>query len=225
MNFRLSWSVVNFRQFLYKLYRFLNLEYWKYTVSRTFLVHALKFAANTLYMTLMLWNSDQVWVFSLSVNFCMSYTLSWAMNIGKYTVFRTFLLYSCTFLQPALTYWGEIGYTISFYTAAYQMYESSVWSSFIRKLEEWYMTGVLCTVCGALVRLLQLLIGFRWNLTISKSSMPSIKWVFFVSITNLRWPPWPLIGWNIFRLLLCNRWMDFDETWQEIQHQTCNYYQ
>ena len=104
-------------------------------------------------------------------------------------------------------------------------YESSVWSSFIRKLEEWYMTGVLCTVCGALVRLLQLLIGFRWNLTISKSSMPSIKWVFFVSITNLRWPPWPLIGWNIFRLLLCNRWMDFDETWQEIQHQTCNYYQ
>ena len=57
--------------------------------------------------------------------------------------------------------------------------------------------------------------GFWRNLTGSKSLTPSIKFLFFVPIGNPRWPPWPLIGWNIFRLLLRNRWMDFDETWQE----------
>ena len=61
--------------------------------------------------------------------------------------------------------------------------------------------------------------GFWRNLTGSKSSTPSIKFVFFGTIGNPRWPPWPLIGWNIFRLLLRNRWMDFDETWQEARYQ------
>ena len=37
--------------------------------------------------------------------------------------------------------------------------------------------------------------------------------VFLVPIRNPRWQPWPLIGLNIFRLLLHNRWMDFNETW------------
>ena len=53
---------------------------------------------------------------------------------------------------------------------------------------------------------------FWRNLTGSKSSTPSIKFVFFVPIGSPRWQPWPLIGWNILRLLLSNRWMDFDET-------------
>ena len=61
--------------------------------------------------------------------------------------------------------------------------------------------------------------GFWRNLTGNKSSMPSIKFVFFVPIRNPRWLPWPLIGWNIFRLLLRNRWMDFEETWQEASPQ------
>ena len=39
----------------------------------------------------------------------------------------------------------------------------------------------------------QLLNGFWWNLTGSKSSTPSIKFVIFVPIANPRWPPWPLI--------------------------------
>ena len=55
--------------------------------------------------------------------------------------------------------------------------------------------------------------GFRWNLTGNKSSTSSTKFVFFVPIANPRWLPWPLIGWNIFRLLLHNCWMDFEETW------------
>ena len=61
--------------------------------------------------------------------------------------------------------------------------------------------------------------GFWRNLTWSKSSTPSIKFVFFVPIRNPRWPPWPLIGWNIFRLLLHNRRMYFDDTWQEASPQ------
>ena len=40
--------------------------------------------------------------------------------------------------------------------------------------------------------------GFWRNLTGSKSSMPSIKFVFFVPMGHPRWPPWALIGWNIF---------------------------
>ena len=36
------------------------------------------------------------------------------------------------------------------------------------------------------------------NLTGSKISTPSTKFVFFEPIGKTRWPPWPLIGWDIF---------------------------
>ena len=58
--------------------------------------------------------------------------------------------------------------------------------------------------------------GFLRNLTGSKSLTFSFKFVFFVQIRNPRWLSWPLIGWNIFRLLFQNRWTDFDETWQQV---------
>ena len=99
------------------------------------------------------------------------------------------------------------------------------------------------------------------SLTGSKISTPSTKFVFFGPIGKTRWPPWPLIGWDIFdfssetaerhstkldrkqdlnalyqvcvfradhknkmaalasdwprhfRLLLWNRWTEFNETW------------
>ena len=105
--------------------------------------------------------------------------------------------------------------------------------------------------------------GIQRNLTGSKISMSSTKLVFFGPIGKTRWPPWPLIGWDIFdcfsktaernstkldrkqdlnvfyqvcvigadsknkmaslasdwlrhfRLLLWNRWTEFNETWQE----------
>ena len=105
------------------------------------------------------------------------------------------------------------------------------------------------------------------NLTGSKISMSSTKFVFFGLIGKTRWPPWPLIGWDIFDfstenteqnstkldrkqdlnvlyqvcvfqadqknkmaalasdwlrhflLLLWNRWMEFNETWQEARSQ------
>ena len=49
--YRLSSSVVNFRQVLWELCPFWNLEYWKYTVFRTFLLHALTYWAEILDMT------------------------------------------------------------------------------------------------------------------------------------------------------------------------------
>ena len=45
---------------------------------------------------------------------------------------------------------------------------------------------------------LKLLNGIQRNLTGSKISMSSTKFVFFRSIGKTRWPPWPLIGWHIF---------------------------
>ena len=111
------------------------------------------------------------------------------------------------------------------------------------------------------------LIGIQRNLTGSKISMSSTKFVFFGPIGKTRWPPWPLIDWDIFdffsetaarnsmkfdrkqdlnvlyqvcvfradrknkmatlasdwlrhfRLLLWNRWMELNETWQEARSQ------
>ena len=40
--------------------------------------------------------------------------------------------------------------------------------------------------------------GIQWNLTGSKISTPSTNFVFFRPIWKTRWPPWPLIGWDIF---------------------------
>ena len=45
---------------------------------------------------------------------------------------------------------------------------------------------------------LKLLIGIQRNLTGSKISISSTKFVFFRPIGKTRWPPWPLIGWDIF---------------------------
>ena len=40
--------------------------------------------------------------------------------------------------------------------------------------------------------------GIQGNLTGSKISTSSTKFVFFGPIGKTRWPPWPLIGWDIF---------------------------
>ena len=109
--------------------------------------------------------------------------------------------------------------------------------------------------------------GIQRNLTSSKISTSSTKFVFFGLIGKTRWPPWPLIGWDIFdfssetaernstkldrkqdlnvlyqfcvfradrkikmaalasdwlrhfRLLLWNRWTEFNETSQEARSQ------
>ena len=45
---------------------------------------------------------------------------------------------------------------------------------------------------------LKLLNRIQQNLTGSKISTSSTKFVFFGPIRKTRWPPWPLIGWDIF---------------------------
>ena len=68
-----SLSVVILLQFLLELCLFVNLEYLKYTVFRTFLLHALTYWAEILHMTLFYCTTDQVRVSSICVNFCGSY--------------------------------------------------------------------------------------------------------------------------------------------------------
>ena len=67
--YRSSSSVVNLRQFLWELCPFWNLEFWKYTVFRTFLLHLLTYWAESLHITLFFCTTDQVWVSSICVYF------------------------------------------------------------------------------------------------------------------------------------------------------------
>ena len=73
MYHRASFSVVILLQFLLELCLFVNLEYSKYTVFRTFLLHALTYWAEILHMSLFYCTTDQVRVSSICVNFCGSY--------------------------------------------------------------------------------------------------------------------------------------------------------
>ena len=86
--------------FWWELCPFWNLEYWKYTVFRTFLWHALTYWAEILHMTLFKFTTDQVRVSLICVNFCWSYAPFGMYNTGN-TVF-------CTYLLCALTYWAEM---------------------------------------------------------------------------------------------------------------------
>ena len=73
MYYRSSSSVITLRQFLKELCLFVNLVLRKYTVFRTFLLHALTYWAEILHMTLFWCTTEQVWVSSLCVNFWRSY--------------------------------------------------------------------------------------------------------------------------------------------------------
>ena len=52
MHVRSSWNAINFRHFLQKLCSFLTSNSYKYAVFRTFLLHALTYWVQILYMTL-----------------------------------------------------------------------------------------------------------------------------------------------------------------------------
>ena len=98
---------------------FVNLEYSKYTVFRTFLLHALTYWAEISHMTLIYCTTDQVRVSSICVNFWWELCPFWNLEYWKYTVFRTFLLHP-------LTYWAEsLNITLFFSTT------DQVWVSLI----------------------------------------------------------------------------------------------
>ena len=67
MYYRSSLSVVNLRQVLWELCPFWNLNYCKYTVFRTFLLHALTYWVDIVHMTLFYCTTDQVRVSSIFV--------------------------------------------------------------------------------------------------------------------------------------------------------------
>ena len=77
--YRSSSSVVNLRQILWELCPFWNLEYWKYTVFRTFLLHPLTNWAESLHITLFFCTTDQFWVSSICVYF-------WVMPLFEFRI-------------------------------------------------------------------------------------------------------------------------------------------
>ena len=83
MYYRSSLSVITLRQFLKELCLFVNLEYGKYTVFHTFLLHALTYWAEILHMTLFWCTTEQVRVSSLCINFWKSYASFGTQNIGN----------------------------------------------------------------------------------------------------------------------------------------------
>ena len=112
--YRSSSSVINLRQFLWELCPFWNLEYWKFTVFRTFLLHALTYWTEILHMTLFYCTTEQV---SSVVNlrqFLWELCPFWNLEYWKFTVFRTFLLHP-------FTYWAEILQMTLFYCTTDQV--------------------------------------------------------------------------------------------------------
>ena len=77
MHVRSSSNAINFRHFLPELCSFLTSKSYKYAVFRTFLLHALTYWVQILYMTLFKCTTEQVWVSSFSFNFCWSYASLW----------------------------------------------------------------------------------------------------------------------------------------------------
>ena len=116
-------SIYNLRQFLLELCPFWNSEYWKYTVFRTFLLHALTYWAEIFHMTLFfLKYRSSSSVVNLR-HFLWELCPFWNLEYWKYTVFRTFLLH-------ALTYWAEFFHMTLFYCTTDQVRVSSICVNF-----------------------------------------------------------------------------------------------
>ena len=77
MHVRSSSNAINFRHFLQELCSFLTSMSYRYAVFLTFLLHALTYWVQILYMTLFKCTTEQVWVSSFCFNFCWSYASLW----------------------------------------------------------------------------------------------------------------------------------------------------
>ena len=114
-----SLNVVHLRRFLLELCPFWNLEYWKCTVFRTFLLHALTYWAEILHMTFfLLYYRSSLSVVNLR-QFLWELCPFSGLQHWKYTVFRTFLLHT-------LTCWAEILHMTLFYCTTDQVRVSSI---------------------------------------------------------------------------------------------------
>ena len=102
--YRTSSSVVHLRQFLLELCPFWNLEYWKYTVFRTFLLQAFTYWAEILHITLFYFPTDQVWVSSNCINFCGSYSPFGTKNTEN-TQFSALFSYMLWYIELQFCIW------------------------------------------------------------------------------------------------------------------------
>ena len=102
--FRPSLSFVNLRQFLLELRPSWNLEYWKYTVFRTFLLQALTYWAEILHMTFFYFTTGQVWVSLICINFCWSYAPFETKNTEN-TQFSALLSYMLWYIELKFCTW------------------------------------------------------------------------------------------------------------------------
>ena len=107
--YRSSLSVINLRQFLWELCPFWNLEYWKFTFFRIFLLHAFTYWAKILHMTLFYCTTEQVRVSSICVNFCGSYAPFGTLNTGN-SQFSA--LFSCTLSHIELKFCRWLCFTV-----------------------------------------------------------------------------------------------------------------
>ena len=123
MHVRSSSNAINFRHFLQELCSFLTSNSYRYAVFRTFLLHALTYWVQILYMTLFKCTTEQVWVSSFCFKFLLELCLVVNLEYSKYTVFRTFLLH-------ALTYWAEILHMTLFYCTTDQVRVTSICVNF-----------------------------------------------------------------------------------------------
>ena len=102
MYHRASLSVVILLQL--DLCLFVNLEYSKYTVFRTFLLHVLTYWAEISHMTLFYCTTDQVRVTSICVNFCGSYVPFGTSNTGN-TRFPALFSYTLWHIELKFCTW------------------------------------------------------------------------------------------------------------------------
>ena len=104
MHVRSSSNAINFRHFLQELCSFLTSNSFKYAVFRTFLLHALTYWVQILYMTLFLCTTEQDWVSSLCFNFCMSYASLWTKNTRN-TQFSALFSYMLWHIELKFCIW------------------------------------------------------------------------------------------------------------------------
>ena len=102
----------------------LNLEYRKYAVFHTFLLHALTYWTEILHITLFYCTTDQVWVSTIFVGV----TPFWNIEYWKYTVLRTFLLH-------LFTHWAVILYMTLFLWTSDQVWVSSICVNFCKSTD------------------------------------------------------------------------------------------
>ena len=153
MYYRASLSVVTLRQFLKELCSFVNLEYRKCAVFHTFLLHALRCWAEILHRTLF------KLMYLRSSSSVITLQPSGSPSVHHFSELATNMHWQLTW---------NFKFHFDFFNAFL------LEKRYIKKPFKMFMTGVLCTVCGAQVYL-DILLTFHimHMITISFMSLES----------------------------------------------------